>query len=86
MPRRHQLKYCALRSSKFVPHPKLSRAFDRGTVILIKRKDGLGLKTSAFYSQKLQVGDLISGFARTLSKKRLKNFNIRENKLRRRQL
>ena len=44
------------------------------------------MKTSAFYSQKLQVGEVISGFARTLSKKRLKNLNIRENKLRIRQL
>ena len=48
--------------------PKIIPRF-RGTVILIKCKDGLGLKTSAFYSQKLQVGEVISGFARTLGKK-----------------
>ena len=48
--------------------PKIIPRF-RGTVILIKCEDGLGLKTSAFYSQKLQVGEVISGFARTLGKK-----------------
>jgi len=44
------------------------------------------MQMSAFDSRKLQVREVISGLARALSEKRLRNLNIRENTLRIRQL